>query len=218
MDPNDSNRIASMLKGIDRYNPENLTELELHVRRQIEENTFDPSANLAVLKLYQFNPTFFQIDIVCSILLKSLTALPNPDFSLCESLIDQAQHDDPQIGRLIFLHHLLETCDFKLFWRELSATPELTEGVTGFEDSIRKFICRTVAISYQRISCDELRALLGDLNDESLDRWIDENGWSRSDGNLVHVANQEELVKTRNIVDKVNFEKIQSVMSSGLTS
>nr|XP_002131366.1 eukaryotic translation initiation factor 3 subunit K-like [Ciona intestinalis] len=218
MGSSDANRIATMLKGIDRYNPENLGELEPHVKQQLANNTYDLPANLAILKLYQFNPSFFQVDIVCGILLKALTSLPSADFSLCECLIDQHHHEDQQIGRLIFLHHLLETCDFKLFWRELSATPELTEGVVGFEDSIKKFICRTVSISYQRIGLEELRSLLGDLGDEELNRWIKVNEWSRLDGDLVFVANQEELVKTRNIVDKVNFEKIQSVMSSGMAT
>ncbi|CAK8684264.1 unnamed protein product [Clavelina lepadiformis] len=209
--------IKVMLKGIDRYNPENLSVLEPFVKSQVKENFCDLSANLAVLKLYQFNPSYFQEEIVCDILLKALEALPSPDFSLCECLVDQYHHENPQIGRLIFLNHLLQTCDFRLFWRELKATPELIEGVTGFEDAIRKYICQTVSNSYQHIKAETLQALLGDLEDKDLDAWIEKNGWTRTD-DLIFVTNQEEIIKSRNIVDKVNFDKVQSVMISGLHS
>ncbi|KAF6019055.1 EIF3K [Bugula neritina] len=46
--------VASLLKGIDSYNPENFVTLERYVAIQCEENTKDLEANLAVLKLYQF--------------------------------------------------------------------------------------------------------------------------------------------------------------------
>lgn len=65
---------------------------------------------------YQFNPGCFREEIVCDILLKAIASLPSPDFTLCECLIEQHHHEVPQIGRLIFLHQLLETCDFRLFW------------------------------------------------------------------------------------------------------
>ena len=53
---------------------------------------------------------------MCDILLKAIASLPSPDFTLCECLIEQHHHETPQIGRLIFLHQLLETCEFRLFW------------------------------------------------------------------------------------------------------
>nr|CAB3241724.1 eukaryotic translation initiation factor 3 subunit K-like [Phallusia mammillata] len=214
----DSHAVESMLKGIDRYNPENLSLLEPYVRRQITENFYDKSANLSVLKLYQFNPAFYQQEVVTGILLKALTALPEPDFSLCECLIDQHHHEDVHVGRLIFLHHLLETCDFRMFWREVQATPDLIAGMIGFEEAIKKYICYAVSISYQHISRTDLKALLGEPSDEELQGWIKMFNWTCKDNGLVFVTNQEEIVKTRNIVDKVNFEKVQSVMKSGLTA
>jgi len=51
--------VTALLKGIDRYNPENLKKLERYVQVQCQENVYDLEANLAVLKLYQFNPMFF---------------------------------------------------------------------------------------------------------------------------------------------------------------
>ncbi|ENN79693.1 hypothetical protein YQE_03865, partial [Dendroctonus ponderosae] len=79
--------VATMLSGIERYNPDNLPTLERYVEMQSKENTYDLEANLAVLKLYQFNPHSFNIDITCQILLKAFTNLPNTDFILCKCLL-----------------------------------------------------------------------------------------------------------------------------------
>lgn len=213
----ESQTVQEMLKGIDRYNPENLRVLEPYVMQQVAQNTHDLSANLAVLKLYQFNPALVKVDIICQILLKSLTSLPGPSFSLCECLIDQHLHEDPQIGRLIFLHHLLETCQFQLFWQEINATPELIEGVAGFEDAIRQFICSIVSITYQRVRTDLLLSFLGDVDEYELDHWITANKWEKlQDGEMLFIKNQEEIVQTRNIVEKVGFEKVRNVMQSSL--
>lgn len=58
---------------------------------QSKENLYDLEANLAVLKLYQFNPNSFNIDITCQILLKALTNLPHTDFILCKCLLYEKQ-------------------------------------------------------------------------------------------------------------------------------
>lgn len=71
-----------------RYNPENLSALEQYVDAQVAEDTYDLEANLAILKLYQFNPTCFKTEYVVSILLKALANLPHTDFILCKCLID----------------------------------------------------------------------------------------------------------------------------------
>ena len=78
-------------KFYDRYNPENMSTLENYVRLQALENTYDLEANLALLKLYQFNPGTYKTDIACLILLKALTNLPNTDFVLCKCLLQQEQ-------------------------------------------------------------------------------------------------------------------------------
>lgn len=74
-----------------RYNPDNLPTLERYVEIQSRENAYDLEANLAVLKLYQFNPHSFSKDITCQILLKALTNLPHTDFILCKCLLNEKQ-------------------------------------------------------------------------------------------------------------------------------
>jgi translation initiation factor 3 subunit K len=56
---------------------------------QSRENTYDLEANLAVLKLYQFNPQRYNSNITCQILLKALTNFPHTDFMLCKCLLSE---------------------------------------------------------------------------------------------------------------------------------
>lgn len=74
-----------------RYNPKNMITLEQYVELQALENTYDLEANLALLKLYQFNPGTYKTKIACLILLKALTNLPHTDFVLCKCLLQQEQ-------------------------------------------------------------------------------------------------------------------------------
>lgn len=87
----DWSTIDSMLQGIERYNPDNIPLLEEYVQYQIKEKKYNLDANLALLKLYQFNPNHFQTLVTAHILLKALTNLPHSDFLLCKCLIDNSR-------------------------------------------------------------------------------------------------------------------------------
>jgi len=141
-------KIADMLVGIELYNPNNIDTLLTYLNEQCSENTYDLEANLAILRLYQFNTDKLDNKVITKILLKAMTALPNPDFVLCKSLIDPALFEeegaDQEILAVLQLFHLLEICDFQQFWKVLREKPGLYLGITGFEDSIRQFICYTI--------------------------------------------------------------------------
>uniref|UniRef100_A0A023FGE5 Eukaryotic translation initiation factor 3 subunit K n=1 Tax=Amblyomma cajennense TaxID=34607 RepID=A0A023FGE5_AMBCJ len=205
-------QVAQMLKGIDRYNPENLVRLEQYVKVQASENVYDLEANLAVLKLYQFNPANFNNSVVVAILLKALTNLPHTDFVLCKCLIDQEKLVDSDIKLALHLHYLLEMCDFPRFWEAVKGKL-LLQSISGFNDSIRKFVCYVVNMTYQHID----KALLSDFLDVSgaeLQMWIQRNGWQDLGNGSVFVANQEEIVKTKNITEKIDFESVEAIMAS----
>ena len=120
-------QIKSMLQGIERYNPENIKTLEHYVDLQVKwsvglwsvvsislltnlayfifqarEKAYDLEANLALLKLYQFNPTYSNLEVVMQILLKSLTNLPHTDFVLCKCLLSQEVLEDPQVSLILW--------------------------------------------------------------------------------------------------------------------
>lgn len=91
--------------------------------------------------------------------------------------------------------------------------PELTQRITGFLDSIRKFVCHVVGITYQTIDRNHLAELLGDVDDQTLRIWIKKYSW-KEDGALVFIANQDENIKTKNISEKIDFEGVGAIMAS----
>jgi len=206
--------VATLLKGIDRYNPENLNILERYVEAQAAENTYDLEANLAVLKLYQFNPVYYQAQTVCLILLKALTNLPHTDFTMCKCLIDASRFEEDSLKRIVELADLLETCQFQVFWAQLLDASDLTMGVSGFEDSIRKFVCHVVGITYQVIRKSVLRELLGNISEAHANQWIIRYSWRDQGDGYVYVANQEDNIKPKNITEKITFDGVAAIMAS----
>ncbi|PWN45055.1 ARM repeat-containing protein [Ceraceosorus guamensis] len=85
--------INQIISGVDRYNPQNLAVLNEYLQQQLDEGTYDCLANLAILKLFQFNPADFDYGVAVSILAKALTAAPRTDFSLCLALLGEAPVD-----------------------------------------------------------------------------------------------------------------------------
>lgn len=113
----------------------------------------------------------------------------------------------------MYLADILEQCDFQLFWTRIRNLPEHTQFITGFVDSIRKFVCHVVGITYQTIERSHLSQLLGDVDDSTLKLWVKKYGWKEM-GNLVFIANQDEIIKTKNINEKIDFESVGAIMAS----
>ncbi|NXB44343.1 EIF3K factor, partial [Leucopsar rothschildi] len=219
--------VGKLLRGIDRYNPENLATLERYVETQAKENAYDLEANLAVLKLYQFNPAFFQTGVTAQILLKALTNLPHTDFTLCKCMIDQAhgapplslfypkfsldlpktQQEERPIRQILYLGELLETCHFQSFWQALDENMELLEGITGFEDSVRK--CEggpgEDLGGSERVWGDP-GGFQGSLGESQLRVWMSKYGWTEPEPGRILISNQEENIKPKNIVEKIDFD------------
>ena len=91
-----------------RYNPNCRPMLEEYVQYQIDNRVYDFDANMALLKMYQFDPSNFQGDKVADILLLALTNLPKSDFLLCKYLLDTQK---VMIWNSFFLFFLLDTID-----------------------------------------------------------------------------------------------------------
>jgi translation initiation factor 3 subunit K len=204
--------INTFLNTVERYNSSNLPKFQRYVELQVTDNFYDLEANLAVLKLYQFFPHLYQPEIVNMILLKALTNLPHTDFVLCRCLLGPSQMEDLSILRIAYLANLLELCQFKKFWQERAQDQLLISHITGFDDSIRKFICHVVNITYQTIDRGVLKELLGGVPDAELRSWIAKNGWKEEPSGMVFIQSQEDLVKTKNITEKITFDTVSVVM------
>lgn len=208
--------VAEMLKGIERYNPDHLTTLEKYVEIQSRENAYDLEANLTVLKLYQLNPHRFKMEITCQILLKALTNLPHTDFVLCKCLLNERLIQENTINQIMYLGDILEQCDFVRFWNRINSTPSLCEPIVGFKDSIRKFVCHVVGITFQTIDKSLLAQLLGGADDTILKHWVNKYGWKEESKSIIFIANQDENIKTKNITEKIDFENVAGLMAACL--
>lgn len=73
---------------------------------------------------------------------------------------------DDNVREIIYLADILEQCDFTVFWSKVESNPDLFRRVTGFYDSIRKFVCHVVGITFQTIEKQYLAVLLGNVDGE----------------------------------------------------
>uniref|UniRef100_A0A5F8GQ28 CSN8/PSMD8/EIF3K domain-containing protein n=1 Tax=Monodelphis domestica TaxID=13616 RepID=A0A5F8GQ28_MONDO len=142
--------------------------------------------------------------VTAQILPKTLTNLPHMDFTVCKCLIDQAYQETQPITQILYLGDLLEACHFQAFWHVLENMDLLLlHGVTGFENSVQKH--HYLGITYQQIGCWLLDQMLGDLSDRQLKIWGSKYGWSSSEAGPIFICDQEESIKSKNIMEKFNY-------------
>ncbi|KAL4871021.1 hypothetical protein BDV12DRAFT_165118 [Aspergillus spectabilis] len=184
--------IDAILSGLDRYNPETTTVFQDYVVQQCEDRTFDCYANLALLKLYQFNPHLLQPETVTNVLVKALTVFPSPAFSLCLALLpaytqpfpsetetQSAQPSDfvESVQKLARLSSLLESAQYAQFWSTLNSDDlyaDLVADVAGFEELIRIRIAVEVGKAFREINAEVLEQWLDISNRESLEKFVAE--------------------------------------------
>ncbi|KAI5842500.1 armadillo-type protein [Morchella snyderi] len=162
--------IEEILSGLDRYNPETVSTFQDYVQSQCENRTYDNMANLALLKLYQFNPHLTRDETITNILVKALTVFPSPDFSLCLHLLPPNSLIEPPIDsfaeavqKLHTLSNALEEADYPHFWATLESDDlyaDLVADCSGFEELVRLRIAMAVAQAFREISKDILESYL----------------------------------------------------------
>lgn len=155
------------------------------------------------------------MEITYTILLKALTNLPHTDFVLCKCLLLPSQVQDDTIKEIMYLADILEQCDFGLFWDRVKNKPDMYRKIGGFFDSVRKFVCHVVGITFQTIKKDYLARLLGDVDEHSLRIWIKKYGW-KEQGQLVFISTQDDNIKTKNITEKIEFDNLAQLMAACL--
>ena len=165
---------------------------------------------------YQFNPDRYNVDIVLTILIKCLTRLPENVFHLALCLIAPEKQEDERLKQVIFLHDLLESCSFLKFWEELNNDPEFKEGITGFTESIRRYVCYTVSITYRSLSFDLLRSWL-DLKEEKAKKLCAELGWNvTADGNVEVPLSSDTECRPKNIKQTIGFDSFAVFLGTSM--
>ncbi|KAF9576759.1 hypothetical protein BGW38_008114, partial [Lunasporangiospora selenospora] len=200
--------IQLLIDGVDRYNPDNVSILEEYLASQCTNRECDAMANLAILKLYQFNNHLINDQVVNNILVKALTTLPEPDFNLCLYMLSEQMANEEAVMRLVKLQDLLEQCRYADFWKTYESDDyfkELTAEVLGFEDSIRANIANAVSMSFQSIEVPNLSSYLN-LKDAALSEFIKAQGWTESSNTVTIPVNKDNEAKTTVLVENIKFE------------
>ncbi|EAU92887.1 hypothetical protein CC1G_03674 [Coprinopsis cinerea okayama7 len=224
--------IHDLVSGVDRYNPSNVGILEDYLYHQIRSEEYDCLANLAILKLYQFNPDLYNPDVVINILLKALTATPMPDFNLCISLLDErpptASLDEPDplptlLPLLRNLQNLLYRCRFPAFWQTYNSDEyenlrdNYTVEVVGFENAIRQIAIRAVTATFTHITSQRLGSYLN-LDGEDLAEYIQQLGWSidASTGNVAVPPNPDNQIEATVVQEQIKLPQLTKVISHAI--
>ncbi|KIM48037.1 hypothetical protein M413DRAFT_218849 [Hebeloma cylindrosporum] len=232
--PTRSELIENLVSGVDRYNPSNVGILEDYLYHQIRSEEYDCLANLAILKLYQFNPDLYNPDVVINILIKALTASPFPDFNLCISLLDErstnAQLDEPDplptiLPILKGLHNLLFRCRFPAFWQAYRSDEldflrdNYTVEVAGFENAVRAVAIRGVRATFTRISSERLGSYL-DLSGTTLSAYIQKLGWSvNSSTSVVTIPpNPDNQIEATIVQESVKLPQLTKIIAHSVAS
>ncbi|EPS44593.1 hypothetical protein H072_1413 [Dactylellina haptotyla CBS 200.50] len=212
--------ITNILNGLDRYNPETTTIFQDYVAYQCEYDTYDCYANLALLKLYQFNPHLARDETITNILVKALTVFPSSDFSLCCHLLPpnlltptpntQASDLAEAVQKLTGLNSLLESCQFKEFWNTLDSDDlyaDLIADVSGFEDTIRTRIAGVTNSSMREVTRELLEGFLN-LTDDKFDTFVKETaGWSIEGDVITIPINKDNEAKPTITRESVKFDQ-----------
>ncbi|SJL05996.1 related to Eukaryotic translation initiation factor 3 subunit K [Armillaria ostoyae] len=227
--PTRPENIDYLVSGVDRYNPSNVTILEDYLYQQIRNQEYDCLANLAILKLYQFNPDLYNPDVIINILMKSLTASPLPDFNLCMSLLEDkpinATLDEPDplpalLPVIQGLHELLDRCRFPKFWavyhsNELeNLRDNYTVEYVGFEDAVREVAVRAVKATFTRIGTERLGQYL-DLEGSELQAYVKKLGWSVDEsGTVVNIPpNPDNQIEATVVQESIKLPQLIKVIS-----
>ncbi|MCJ1459077.1 hypothetical protein MMC28_009454 [Mycoblastus sanguinarius] len=238
--PDRPEHIDTILNGLDRYNPETTAVFQDYVTQQCEDRTYDCYANLALLKLYQFNPHLTRDEPTTNILVKALTVFPAPDFSLCLHLLPPhilAQNISPPNGpapaasdaplaeavqKLSILNTLLEQANYKGFWEQLDSDDlyaDLVADVSGFEELMRVRIAVTVGQGCREVERGVLEGWLN-LAGREFEVFVREIcGWGVDGsegvgkGEVVRVpVNKENEAKGTVVREEVRFDQFSRVI------
>ncbi|PAV21982.1 ARM repeat-containing [Pyrrhoderma noxium] len=219
--------IEDLVSGVDRYNPSNVQILEDYLYHQIRSNEYDCLANLAILKLYQFNPALYNPDIIVNILVKALTSVPFPDFNLCIALLGERpiapNLDEPDtlptlIPILTTLHDLLLQCRYPAFWelyksdKSQSLRDNCTIECVGFEDNIRKIVVKTVKATFKRINVERLSTYL-DLSGDDLVEFVHQQGWTVDASVVTIPPNPDNQVEASVVKENIQLPQLSKIIA-----
>ncbi|KAL3315007.1 Eukaryotic translation initiation factor 3 subunit K [Cichlidogyrus casuarinus] len=191
--------IRSCISGMEKFNPENIPKLEKNLTQQIKDG---------------FHPNSFKVEVTKNILLLAMSHLPKEDFILCKCLISSEQLSKKPLNKVVELGSYLESCQFEKFWKEANSDPTLFKSMPFCVKNIKAYIAQTISGTYLRVPSKLLMTFLHLSNQNDLSVALSEYKWTMDPTNSEMVivnTKQEEMVKTRNIKEKIDFTTMATI-------
>ncbi|OAV93783.1 hypothetical protein PTTG_06247 [Puccinia triticina 1-1 BBBD Race 1] len=235
--------IQVLILGVERYDPTQVQVLEDYLTQQCNQAFYDPLANFATLKLYQFNPDLVPLaaedpsnpieaihdSITIKILLLSIVHRPfDSDFNLCLSLCGDRMSSllTPQatlnlIELLSKLSRTLQTRQFMKFWADLKSEEyeplgPVVGSIGQFAELVRRAIGRSVASCFRSIDRTRLAAYL-DLKDPALlQDWVQTQAWSFDGDKVVIPNNSDNCPVTVVIKENTTIDDLQQFITKSI--
>ncbi|KAJ1831728.1 hypothetical protein LPJ63_004070 [Coemansia sp. RSA 2711] len=216
--------IQQLLTGVERYNPQKIGVLEDYLAHQCANpdptTNHDVMANLALLKMYQFNPAMMDLDVVRRVLCKALISATPGDFNLCLYLLSDDICQDASVRKLLQLRDYLERAQFDSFWKEMYGDNDddeeesAVDGIAGFDNGLRRLVVGEIGSTYQTIQARLVGKMLN-LDEEAVLRLAKEQGWAVSAEGVVSLPlKAENEAKTTVISESVKFEQLTKILSA----
>lgn len=225
--------IDELIHGVDRYNPSNLSYMEEYLQQQVQDGEYDLLANLAILKLYQFNPQMSNPEVIVNILIKALSGtVHGPDFNLCMSLLREPSailsdiDSDEQSLTVVMpflseLHRLIRTCQFTAFWAQVNGNSEAASILKSdylpqhpyLISQLQFLFARSVASCFSRVRLAQLARWL-DLPEGEVNGWCESAGWTVEGEMAVVPGNGDNDVKATVVKEHVELSQLTKLIAA----
>lgn len=182
--------------------------LEAYLAEQVQNQSVDIDANLALLKLYLVFPEHVDAAKVAQVLLKGITLTPSPFFTGATTLVPESVREDASVKLALEAGFLLQSCLFEDFWKlDLS----FASSVAGFTDAVRAFVLEAIRKSHSVVATSVLASALHVSEKEVADVLAKEQ-WTL-DGAVAKVpANDDNQVRPKKVQEKLEFEDVLKVI------
>ncbi|KAI3378288.1 hypothetical protein SNEBB_000908 [Seison nebaliae] len=207
------------IRFIEKYNPQHVTTLTEYLSFQFTNDEYDVDANMSLLRFYtyeykKYRDTVGTSVVVSMILLKALTALPRPDFTLCKFWMAPHWYDNYDVKAVVEYGKLLDECQFIRFWNRHLAIQDIKEEEINEVAKSRYFsdyeIRQDFRSEYDRL-CEKNDQLSPKELQEHVQIIKEKYGEVEFDFNpkepLIHLINRLEQLKSQQAIDQAREER-----------